>query len=221
MPARITAHLRSHLIAYLALFAALGGASALAAGRIDGRQIKPRSIPGNRLKPNTVRGPQIRESSLALVPRSRLARSSVRADNSAALAGKAVGEFGSGVVNGGIDSPPNGASFRSPYGVTLYLAAGSGLEAIAPAAINVRDFEAQWVTNFDADDTLVISMQVNNGSSLTSVPLCTIVGTAAGLDCRAAGPLTIPRSALYRLELSGSGLEGNEQATFAYRAAAG
>jgi hypothetical protein len=221
MTARITAHLRSNVIAYLALFLALGGASALAAGKLNGKQIKPRSIPGNRLKPNTVTGRQVKESSLATVPKSQLADSSANADNSAALGGKGVAEFGSGVVNGGIDSPQNGASFRTPYGVTVYLAPGSGLEAIAPSAIRVRDFEARWVTNFDSDDTLVLSMQVNNGTSIASVPLCTIIGTAAGLDCRAAGPVNIPSGALYKLELSGSGLEGNEQATFAYRLAAG
>jgi hypothetical protein len=87
--------------------------------------------------------------------------------------------------------------------------------------LTLRDFEAQWITNFDSDDTLAIAVQVNNGSSLVSTPLCTIVGTAAGLDCRAAGPLSIPRGNLYRLDLSGTGLEGNEQATFAYRLAAG
>jgi hypothetical protein len=51
------------IVAYLALFVALGG-SVYAATKISGRAIKPRSIPGNRLKPNSVTGRQIKESSL-------------------------------------------------------------------------------------------------------------------------------------------------------------
>src|SRR5947207_12594683 len=51
------------IVAYLALFVALGG-SVYAATRIDGRSIKPHSIPGNRLKPDSVTGRQVKESSL-------------------------------------------------------------------------------------------------------------------------------------------------------------
>ena len=51
------------LVAYLALFVALGG-TVYAASKINGKVIKPRSIPGNRLKPNSVTGRQVKESSL-------------------------------------------------------------------------------------------------------------------------------------------------------------
>ena len=76
-----------------------------------------------------------------------------------------------------------------------------------------RDFEAQWVTSFDSDDTVAIGMQLNNGSSLTTVPLCIIVGNATQFDCKAAGPVQIAKGDLYKLVLGASGLEGNEQAT--------
>lgn len=58
------------LVAYLALFVALGG-TVYAASKINGRAIKPKSIPGNRLKPNSVTGTQVKESGLnagALMP---------------------------------------------------------------------------------------------------------------------------------------------------------
>ena len=42
-------HLRHNLVAYLALFVALGGTSVAAANYINGKQIKPHSIPKNRL----------------------------------------------------------------------------------------------------------------------------------------------------------------------------
>jgi hypothetical protein len=51
------------IVAYLALFLALGG-SVYAASRISGKSIKPKSIPGNRLKPNSITGKQVKESSL-------------------------------------------------------------------------------------------------------------------------------------------------------------
>jgi hypothetical protein len=51
------------LVAYLALFVALGG-TVYAASKIDGKTIRPKSIPGNRLKPNSVTGRQVKESSL-------------------------------------------------------------------------------------------------------------------------------------------------------------
>lgn len=51
------------LIACLALFVALGG-TVLAATKIDGRTIKPRSLPGNRLVIGSVPGNRIADDSL-------------------------------------------------------------------------------------------------------------------------------------------------------------
>ena len=45
---RITVHIRTHIIGYLALVVALSG-TAYAAAKINGRQIKQNSIPVNRL----------------------------------------------------------------------------------------------------------------------------------------------------------------------------
>jgi hypothetical protein len=42
-------HLQRHFVAYLALFVALGGTSLAAATAINGKQIKPHTIPKNRL----------------------------------------------------------------------------------------------------------------------------------------------------------------------------
>jgi hypothetical protein len=229
MGASIWSHVRSNIVAYLALFIALGG-GAYAASQINGKQIKKHSIPGNRLKKHTVTGNQINESTLARVPSAQNsvnaqnateATNATNAANANKLGNSPPAGFGLGLVEGGIDSPANNGSFRTPYGVTTKLAAGAGLEAVAPVALNLRDFEARWINGFDTDDTLTFALQVNNGGSLTSIPLCTIVGTAEQLDCRAAGPISIAQGDLYKLELTGKGLEENEQASFAYRAAAG
>jgi hypothetical protein len=55
------------ILSMLALFVALGG-GVYAASKIDGKSIKPKSLPGNRIKPDTVTGKQVKESSLAQVP---------------------------------------------------------------------------------------------------------------------------------------------------------
>lgn len=52
------------IVALLALFAALAG-SAYAAGRIDGRTVKVKSLPGNRLKPGSVPANRLRPGVLA------------------------------------------------------------------------------------------------------------------------------------------------------------
>lgn len=62
-------------IASIALFAALGG-TVYAAGKINGRSIKPRSLPGNRLLPKSVPGNRVRPGSL---PGNRLAPGSITA----------------------------------------------------------------------------------------------------------------------------------------------
>lgn len=66
----------SNVVAVLALFFALGG-TVYAAGKINGHQIKPKSLPGNRVvakslpgnrvKPNTLTSRQINDASLSAV----------------------------------------------------------------------------------------------------------------------------------------------------------
>lgn len=51
------------MIPCLALFVALGG-SVYAAGKINGKQIKPSSLPGNRIKPKTIQPNRIKPKSL-------------------------------------------------------------------------------------------------------------------------------------------------------------
>lgn len=53
----------SNVISCLALFVALGG-SVYAAGKINGRQIKPNSLPGNRVKAKTLPGNRVKPGTL-------------------------------------------------------------------------------------------------------------------------------------------------------------
>jgi hypothetical protein len=53
----------SNVVAFVALFVALGG-SVYAAGKISGTQIKASSLPGNRIKAKSLTGKQIKPGSL-------------------------------------------------------------------------------------------------------------------------------------------------------------
>ncbi len=68
------------VISVIALFVALGG-TVYAAGKINGKTIKVKSLPGNRIKPNTVTGSQVKESSLSQVPSAANAGTAARADS--------------------------------------------------------------------------------------------------------------------------------------------
>ncbi len=61
------------IVACIALFAALGG-TVYAAGRIDGKNIKLKSMPGNRLAPGSVAGDRLKPGTIT---GSRLARDSI------------------------------------------------------------------------------------------------------------------------------------------------
>ncbi len=54
----------SNTIALLALFFALGGSVYAASSKINGSQIKPKSLPGNRLKPQSVTATQIKNGTI-------------------------------------------------------------------------------------------------------------------------------------------------------------
>jgi hypothetical protein len=54
----------SNVIAMVALFIALGGSVYAASNKIDGAQIKAKSLPGNRIKPGTVTATQLKKGTV-------------------------------------------------------------------------------------------------------------------------------------------------------------
>jgi hypothetical protein len=72
----------TQVVAWLALFISLGG-SVYAAAKINGKTIRPGSIPADRVKANSLTGAQIQEASLGPVPRARLADEARTADSAA------------------------------------------------------------------------------------------------------------------------------------------
>lgn len=55
----------ANVVAVLALFFALGGTVYAAAGKINGSQIKPSSIPGNRIKPKSLTATQLKAGAVS------------------------------------------------------------------------------------------------------------------------------------------------------------
>jgi len=55
----------SNVVAVVALFFALGGTVYAAAGKINGTQIKPNSIPGNRIKPKSLTASQLKANAIS------------------------------------------------------------------------------------------------------------------------------------------------------------
>lgn len=74
----------ANVVATLALLIAVGGGSAYAVSKIDGSDIKKRSLTGNQFKSNSIGGRVVKESSLKPVP---------RAQNSARLGGQPATRF--------------------------------------------------------------------------------------------------------------------------------
>ncbi|HVQ59564.1 MAG TPA: hypothetical protein VMS60_11725 [Solirubrobacterales bacterium] len=74
----------ANVVATLALLIAVGGGSAYAVSKIDGSDIRKRSLTGKQFKSNSVGGRVVKESSLKPVP---------RAQNSARLGGRPAESF--------------------------------------------------------------------------------------------------------------------------------
>jgi hypothetical protein len=68
MPTTLLAHLRSNLVAYAALFVALGGtsyaATELAAGSVGSRELKRNAVTAAKIKPGAIRSAKVKDGSL-------------------------------------------------------------------------------------------------------------------------------------------------------------
>lgn len=83
----------SLIVAFVALFVALGGVG-YSAAKINGKNLKNRSVTGKKVKNDTVTGKQVKESSLGKVPAAVSADIAANAANAAKLGGVAAGSYG-------------------------------------------------------------------------------------------------------------------------------
>jgi len=138
------------------------------------------------------------------------ATSAETASNAEALGGKGVASFGSGFVFGTATFPgPSGGEDRTPYGITSN---ATGPPAIAPVAMQFRDFEA-IARGLDANDSIQITLSDGGGSF--NVPLCTIDQTTP--DCQAPASISIPGGISFVLTFVWSNLDGGDRVDYAYR----
>jgi hypothetical protein len=109
----LLSHLRSNVVAYLALFIALGGTS-YAAVTINGSKLKNRSVAGAKLKKDTLGGGEIKESALGIVPTSSNAD---RLGGQGAAAFLRGGQPAGGALKGTYPNPslscPSGTKYQS------------------------------------------------------------------------------------------------------------
>jgi hypothetical protein len=194
----------SMAVALLALFVALGG-TGYAAAKINGRDIRNRSIPGTKLQRNTLSGAQIRESRLGKVP---------AASDADFLAGRPAGAYllaGTGVAANSLRLGGKDASAFLPAGGTAANAAllgglpasaflGAGARAADSALLGGRapsDFLAAGGTAVDADklDGKDAADFVATGKVQGAGPLAIDMPAANGTTTETAlisnGPLTI------------------------------
>ena len=167
----------SMAVALLALFVALGG-TGYAAAKINGRNIKDRSIPGTKLQRNTLSGAQIRESGLAKVP---------AASDADFLDGRPAGAYllaGTGVAANSLRLEGKRASaFLPADGVAAnsQLLQGNPASAFLPAGGTAAN--ANLLDGRDSSDFLPA------GKLMSAGPVSVAMGAEATLFT--AGPLSI------------------------------
>ncbi len=164
---RILNHLRRNAVAYLALCVALGGTSC-AASRINGADLKNRSVAGKKLKRNTVGGTVVKESKLGKVP------AAAQADSAADAA--ALG----GTRKSGFQRASKWALVRGSDGKVL---AGS-------AGIKVDNaFDGGYYIDFGSPTTrrpILVSLRYNEQGIIAAAP-CGAPGPPGAIPCLQPG----------------------------------
>jgi hypothetical protein len=183
----------SNVIACVALFIALGG-SVYAAGKINGKQIKPSSLPGNRLKPKSIAPNRIKPKSLT--------GNQVKARS---LTGKEINQKTlTGVSAAGLAS----VHYES---VTMSLPGETGpatATANCPSGFNVIGGGAT-VSNDDVgtvNDSGPTSLRTGweatgfswpSGTTMTVTAVCVAVGKPGGASNTVPGPPEKPKGPIY------------------------
>lgn len=168
MPKRLLSHLRGNAVAYIALFAALGG-TGYAANKIGTKQLKLNAVTKPKIAPNAVDGSKVQNASLT--------NADLGAVNAAQLGGLSPDEVGSGVVMGRINALQNSTltQFASPAGITqgpLTTPSGAVANFITIPDQVIRDFTIsdQDLTALPTTEDLNIRI-IYQGSTIGS---CTI-----------------------------------------------
>jgi hypothetical protein len=218
------------------------GTKQLKKNAVTTAKIRNEAVTGAKVRKGSLTGVQVNASTLGLVPNASNAAHATNAENAnhadfadRAQSAEAVGEdvlqvVGQGVVSGStIHMGEGGAGefFGVPPSGIFNLGAGGGqtdtsVGAIAPVNMTIRDFVGDAAVGWTGTESIHFGLLVTpaGASEPTTVPLCNVSGTAK--TCRVDGPITIPRNAVYQIELlTLSEHSGDEAVGYQYRAAAG
>jgi hypothetical protein len=170
----------SNVVAVLALFLALGGSVYAASSKINGSEIKPKSIPGNRIKARSLTGAQIKARSLtgAKVKPGSLTGKQVVGSSLSGVSAASLGSVQYSVTTTTL-------SRRGDSGTSTTASCPPGLKVIGGGAVvsndafaSVNDSGPQVArTGWEAT-----ARTGNDGVTMTVTAICTAVTATAGLD---------------------------------------
>jgi hypothetical protein len=228
MGRRITTHIRGNVVAYLALVVALSG-TAYAAGKINGKQIKPNSIPGNRIRNGSLTGQQVNSSTLGVVPgatHAASADSAANADHSAnadhatnsdQLGGASASDFGAvltGRING-LTNLGNDSDTGAPSGLSTPSAGAANTMLSPDRALTARDLSVQLTSPPGGAAMRDFFLGVN-GIGLVAFS-CRIQGSATRCNTGSASLAIPPNSLLTIFDSTGTANPAAASAMFAVR----
>jgi len=155
MRSMLGSHLRRHVVAYLALFVALGGTAVAAKPMVTGADIQDGSLTGADVENDSLTGADILESSLARVPSALEASDSVHAEeatNASKLGGVAANGYmrGEGMVAGHFEVLHPGSQSRH-YGPTDWFTVSDICSSASDATLFVINRADQKINVFEDD----------------------------------------------------------------------
>jgi hypothetical protein len=156
------------VVAYLALFVALGGSS-YAAIRVGSRQIVDNSVRSKDIRDNGVRGRDVKEATLATVP---LAASAAHAD-SAANADTALG-VADNAINGGkvADNSLNGNDIlESQLGTVPLATSALSAQDIADDVVTGAKVAPDALTGADIDESTLAGVDASSVGGVSSTQI--------------------------------------------------
>jgi hypothetical protein len=198
----IGAHLRQNAVAYVALFAALGGTSYAAI------KLPSNSVGTKQIKPGAVRGSDVKNNSLGLADLSGRAENALQArrgpEGPRGLQGLtgATGSAAASVIQGSTDATlltlPNSEDIFAPSGFTAGNETGAGATSIQStpnATIVIRDAFAQINTAPGAGAFRTFRLQAFNPARI--LISCTIANSDTSCN---SGPTSVevPPGTIYR-----------------------
>lgn len=185
----------SNVVAFIALFVALGG-SVYAASTISGTQVKPGSLPGNRIKPKSLAGKQIKPKSLTgkQIKANSLGANQIKESTLTGITASAI----SGVQYVAVTVP---LSYSSPGGDQGTAVCPVGTSVIGGGA-SVSNENYAYVNDSAPSPThtgWIATGRGGSGVTMTVTAICTAVnavGTTA--TAQAGGPSGVPQYWLAR-----------------------